>query len=438
MGKLTQAKLPRLLDKPGRHGDGQGLFFRTLGQSRAYWVFRYRLDGKERELSLGPYPELGLIEARAKHAALRKQVVVDKVDVLAEKRAAKEAQAATPQSDKPSFGEVSDQYLKRKEERGQLGKNPKHRQQWRNTLAGLPARFRDLPINEIGPRQVFDALDPIWAKTPETASRLRGRIAAVLDFAREPEDTRPNPAAWSGWLKNQLGNPKELGKLDRKTGERLARGNHAAMPYAQVPAFMASLKAAPGVAPKALMFAILTAARSGEVFGMTWDEAPFFQATKLWTVPAERMKMGVEHQVPLSDAALDLLKAQDEARGKNPHVFPSPLPKQPLSTMALAMVTRRLKVGQFTVHGFRSSFRDWAADHGVEFEVAEACLAHAVGNAVTRAYLHTTMLERRRKALADWAAFLAGEEEADAKVVQVQFAGRAAGHERHPTSQAVG
>jgi integrase len=431
MKKVTQATLPALRRKLGRHGLGQGLFFRVLPGSKCYWVYRYRVKiggaSKEREYSIGPDPEITLEQAKTEHAVLR-ALVRQGGDPLIARRSAPTAKAA------PTFGEVADAYLRRQEERGQLGKNPKHRQQWRNTLAGLPASFRATPVNEIGPRYVFDALDPIWASTPETASRLRGRIAAVLDSVREPEDTRPNPAAWSGWLKNRLGDPRALGKIDRKTGQRVPRGHHPAMPYKDVPAFMATLKAAPGVAPKALMFLILTCARSDEVFSMPWDEVPLFQAAKLWTVPAERMKMEVEHRVPLSAPAVDILQEQSEALGKNPHVFPSPLPRQPLSTMALAKVMRRMKVAQFTPHGFRSSFRDWAADHGVEFEVAEACLAHKIGNAVTQAYLRTTMFERRRKALADWAAFLMGEETG---ATVVPFTGKPPGHQRPSPPQSV-
>jgi hypothetical protein len=171
--RLTHTGLKGLLERPGRHADGKGLFFRTLGGGLGYWVFRYRFGGREREYSIGPYPEVKLIEARAKHAELHKRVLVDKVDVLAEKlaaKAAKEAQAALP-SAKPTFGKFADQYLDRQERRGLMGKNPKHRQQWRNTLASLPASFRDLPVDQIGPKQVFEALDPIWDKTPETASR---------------------------------------------------------------------------------------------------------------------------------------------------------------------------------------------------------------------------------------------------------------------------
>jgi integrase len=305
-----------------------------------------------------------------------------------------------------TFGEVADAYLERQERRGQLGKNPKHRRQWRATLASLPAWFRSLPVDQIGPQQVFDALDPIWTRTPETGSRLRGRMAAVWDSARAPDDMSANPAAWSDWLKRKLGDPKKLGKTDRLTGERLARGNHAALPYAEIPALMARLKQTPGVAALALQFTILTATRTNETLGMAFDEVDFAKA--VWTVPADRMKTGELHEIPLSEATIDILRAQGAQRGENPHVFPG-RPMRPLSNMSMAMVMRRLKIPA-TVHGFRSSFRTWASEvANVEFEVAEACLSHRIGSAVSRAYNRTKMTERRRPIMSAWADFVTGK-----------------------------
>ncbi len=400
--KLTNAGLKKkLLEKPSRHGDGDGLYFRTLGLGRAYWVYRYRAGGKEREMSLGPYPELSLIEARAKHAAARKAVVVDKADPLAEKRAAKAASAAKAQ---PTFGEAAGAYL-RAHEAG--WKNPKHRAQWMMTLTKYCEAIRDTPVDQVNAKAILRVLEPLWNKTPETASRLRARIEAVLASAQVAghiDPDRPNPARWKGWLDQMLPKPKKLG----------ARGHHAAMPYAELPAFIARLEEAPGAAPQALAFTVLTAARSGEVLNATWDEIDL--ATATWTVPAERMKMRKEHAVPLSDAAVDILRqlASEEARGRSPYVFPGARPRRPLSVMAMTMAMRRLGAGGFTVHGFRSAARSWMADNGIEFEVAEACLAHAVGNAVVAAYQRSSMLERRRPLMQSWADYLTGN--ADAKV----------------------
>jgi integrase len=210
---------------------------------------------------------------------------------------------------------------------------------------------------------------------------------------------RANPARWRG----HLDDPKKVRKVV----------HHAAMPYADVPAFVAKLRSSEDSAAKALALVVLCASRSSEVLGMTWDEVEFAAAAKLWTVPAERMKMGVEHVVPLSDAAVELLRDQQATRrSKQAYVFPGARPAKPLSASTFKRTMRSLSAGKYTVHGFRSAFRDWAADHGVAFEVAEQCLAHKVGNAVTRSYLRTTMLERRRKVMADWATFLAGEDAA--------------------------
>jgi integrase len=408
-GKLTARSLESRAKRKGRYSDGDGLFLRVMDPGRkAYWVYRYTISGKEREKSIGSYPGMSLADARIKHADLR-AAVLKGVDLIGDQRKASAAIAA--KSGAATFGEVAEAYVERQERRGQLGKNPKHRRQWRATLASLPAWFRDLPVDQIGPQQVFDALDPIWTRTPETGSRLRGRMASVWDSARAPDDMCSNPAAWSDWLKRKLGNPKKLGKTDRLTGERIERGNHAAMSYANVPAFMTRLGEAPGGAARALAFTVLTCARTNETLGMTFDEVDFDKA--LWTVPASRMKTGELHEVPLSDAALAVLRAQYEARGQNPHVFPG-RPMRPLSNMALAMVMRRMKVADATVHGFRSSFRTWASEvANVEFEVAEACLSHRVGSAVSRAYNRTKMTERRRPIMSAWAKFLSGEPSAD-------------------------
>jgi integrase len=393
--KLTNPGLKRLLKKPGRHGDGAGLFFRTLRGDKAYWVYRYRLGGREREFSIGPYPEVSLSEARAKHMELRKRVVVDKVDPLAERRAARQAAALTPKAEKPSFGEIADAHVKTM---GGQWKNPKHRAQWAMTLKKYCAPIRDKPVDQIDTEGVLRVLTPLWTETPETALRLRGRIEAVLNRARALgliDENRANPARWKGHLDQLLPNPKKIGQR---------RGHHAAMRYADVPAFMATLKAAPGAAARALMFAILCAARSGEVFGATWDEIHLDAG--VWTVPPDRMKMGRQHRVPLSAPAVDILRGQLAARGENPHVFPGARPRQPLSVMALAMAMRRLGAGEFTAHGFRSAFRDWAGDRtNFQREVAEAALAHAIGDETEQAYRRSDALDKRRELMDAWASF---------------------------------
>jgi integrase len=406
-GKLTARSVESLAKRKGRYSDGDGLFLRVMEPGKkGYWVYRFTLNGIEREKSVGGYPAMSLAEARSKHADLR-ATVLRGIDPMGDQRKV-HAAPMTP-SGAQSFGEVADAYVERQERRGQLGRNPKHRRQWRQTLASLPAWFRDLPVDQIGPQQVFDALDPIWTRTPETGSRLRGRMAAVWDSARTPDDMRANPAAWSDWLKRKLGDPQKLGKIDRSTGEKVKRGNHAALPYAEVPALMAKLAAMDTPVSKALRLLVLTASRTGEVLGMTWDEVDFDRA--VWTIPADRMKTGELHEVPLSEAALAILRGQEAAgRGSNPHVFPG-RPMRQLSNMALAMLMRRMKVADATVHGFRTSFRTWASEvANVEFEVAEACLSHRVGSKVSRAYNRTKMTERRRPIMSAWAAYVSGSD----------------------------
>jgi integrase len=405
MTKLTNAALKGLLKQPGHHGDEGGLSFRVLPGEKGYWVYRYQADGRRREMSLGPYPELGLAEARKKHAELRARVIADKADPLREKSAAKQAQVKARAL--PTFGRAADDYIATHED---SWRNDKHRWQWRQALTHYCAPIRGLPVDQVDTETVLSVLKPIWTDVPETAARLRGRIERVIDAARARgliDENRANPTRWRGHLDHLL--PKR---------RRLTRGHHPAMPYADLPAFMAKLKRSPGTAATALMLVILTAARSGEVFGMRWEEVDL--DAKIWTVPGERMKMDKEHFVPLSDEAVAILRGQRATRPPRPFVFPGAKPRAPLSNMAFAMVMRRMGAGEYTPHGFRSAFRDWAAEHGVEFEVAEQCLAHAVGNAVTRAYLRSTMIERRRKVMADWAAFLAGERE-QAKVIQFKI-----------------
>lgn len=410
MGKLSNALnhagLAKLMKDPGRHGDGAGLYFRVVDKTKAYWAYRYRADGREREISIGPYPEVSLAAARLKHEALRAKVRLDKADPLALKRA--EKVAATPAPSKPTFGQVADAHVMSHEA---SWRNDKHRAQWGMTLTKYCAPIRNTPVDEIDTGAVLKVLKPLWTRAPETASRLRGRIEAVLNAARALDHIdadKANPARWKGHLDQLLPNPKTIGE----------RGNHAAMPYADVPAFMAKLKDAPGTAAKALAFAILTAARSGEVFKATWGEIDLEGG--VWTVPKERMKAKREHRVPLNAPALAILRERLEARTKDhPYVFPGARQRRPLSVMALTMAMRRLGAGQFTPHGFRSAFRDWAGDEtAFPREVAEAALAHAVGDETERAYRRGDALMKRRDLMIAWADWLEGKEAAS-KVVSI-------------------
>jgi len=289
MPKLKHPRLKKLVKKPGRHADGDGLYFRTIGAGRAYWAYRYHSAGKTREMSLGSWPNVSLKEARAKHAKLR-AAVLEHLDPLASKRAVKEAGNGTP-----TFGEMAAAYIQK---HAISWRSPKHKQQWTMTLTKYCSAISNVPVDKVDDKAVLRVLEPIWDIIPETASRLRARIEAVLGAAQAGghiDPKAPNPARWKGWLDHMLADPKKIGE----------RSNHPAMHHLNVPAFTAGLAETPGTPASALAFIILTAARSGEALGATWDEIDFNNST--WNIPARRMKMGKAHSVPLSDAAIGIL-----------------------------------------------------------------------------------------------------------------------------------
>ena len=266
MGKLNARGLNALIERPGRYPDGEGLHFTTRGQGRAYWTFRYTFDRRERELSIGPYPEIDIEAARIRHLELQ-TMVLKKIDPLADRQRVKNATAVakaalTAPSTVPTFGEIADAYLKAHDVEW---KNPKHAQQWAMTLTVHAKSLRSIPVDQVDTAAILSVLRPIWNTTPETASRLRGRIEAVLASAQVDghiAEGRSNPARWKNWLDHKLASPKKIG----------SRGHHAAMPYAEVPNFMARLVETPGVAALALRLTILTACRTSEVLNMTFDE----------------------------------------------------------------------------------------------------------------------------------------------------------------------
>jgi integrase len=276
-------------------------------------------------------------------------------------------------------------------------RNPKHRAQWRMTLETYAAPLRAKRVSEIDTNDVLKVLTPLWTQIPETASRLRGRIERVLDYARARGwRTGENPALWRGHLRNVLPAPIKLG-----------RGHHAAMPYADVPAFMERLRVLTGISSRALEFLILTAGRSGEIREARWEEVDL--DTAVWSIPAGRMKAGREHRVPLVPRAVEILKGMQRLQVSE-YIFPGQSPGRPLSLMAFEMLLRRLKTDAYTVHGFRSSFRDWAGDQtDYPREVAEAALAHSVGDATERAYRRGDALAKRRALMEAWAAHCAGD-----------------------------
>lgn len=373
--KLTDTECKAAI-KPGMLGDGGGLYLNVKPSGAKSWAFIWKQNGKRNEMGLGAYPTVKLAKARALAVECR-QAVAEGRNPIAERK--KDAV--------PSFGDCADMFLTSME--GQW-RNEKHRAQWRMTLEQYASPLRAKSVSDISTDDVLNVLTPIWQSKAETASRLRGRIERVLDYAKARGwRTGENPALWRGHLKNIL-----------PARQKLTRGHHAAMPYRDVPAFMEQLPGKAAMAARGLEFLILTAARSGEVLGSTWSEMDLENA--VWTIPAKRMKAGKEHRVPLSLRALSIVRELHETRISD-YVFPGQRPNRPLSGMAFEMLMRRMKADDFTVHGFRSAFRDWAGDE-TQFsrDVAEEALAHRVGDATERAYRRADALEKRRQLMDEW------------------------------------
>lgn len=390
------ARFVQTVTKPGRHSDGGGLYLIVDPSGAKRWLFLFRWGEKLKELGLGGLTAVTLAQAREKATDARR-LVKGGTNPIEAKRAAAEAKAAAK-----TFGEVADDLI------ASITpgfKNAKHRAQWSSTLNSYGSSLRTLPVTDVTTEKILEVLQPIWLTKRETASRVRGRIERVLDAAkarglREGE----NPARWRGHLDHLLArHPKQ-------------QSHHAAMPHEALPDFMVQLRARKAVASLALEFTILCASRTGEVLEARWDEID--SAGKVWTIPASRMKAGLEHRVPLSPPAMEVL-SQAEAIRTSDYIFPGPRHGKPLSNMALAMLMRRLKASSFTVHGFRSSFRDWAGEKTTfPREVAEAALSHVVGDETERAYRRGDALEKRRKMMTSWAGYLAARS-SGGRVVQI-------------------
>lgn len=378
--KKLSAREVETLSRPGRHSDGGGLYLSIDANGRRRWVFMYTSNGRRVELGLGSASTRSLKEAR-EEAALHRASLARGMDPRAER-----GKSTT----KPTFGEFADEYV---EAMRPSWRNGKHAAQWSMTLTEYAKPLRGLPIDAVTTENILRTLQPIWKRTPETAERLRGRIENVLSAAKAKGlRSGENPAAWKGHLDQLL--PKR---------QRLTRGHHAALPYEELPEFFGDLSRKTAMAARALQFLILTAARSGEVLGATWSEIDLDRG--LWIVPASRMKAGREHRVPLSEAALNVLRTVDAELGPEDYVFWGKSPDRPLSSMAMAMLLRRMVPG-VTVHGFRSSFRDWAAEvSSFPHEVCEMALAHTIPNKAEAAYRRGDLLEKRRELMEAWALF---------------------------------
>jgi integrase len=412
MDRLTALKVAHAIRKPGMYADGGGLYLQ-VSNGGASWIYRYMLKGVPREMGLGPLTIYGLKDARMKALDARRlrHEGVDPIDARRAVRAKTKLDAAKAMT----FKQCAEAYIKAH----RAGwRNAKHAAQWSATLAtyaepiigSLPVQAIDTAlIMQVLEREVRDASDKpataLWTARPETASRLRGRIESILDWARvRGYRDGENPARWRGHLDKLLPARAKVRTVE----------HHAALPYGELPDFMAELRKQDGVAARALEFTILTAARTGEVIGARWGELDV--STKLWTVPASRMKAGREHRVPLSTRAGAILEGMKQLSDASEHageqaeafVFPGGKRGQPLSNMAFLMLLRRMKRNDLTAHGFRSTFRDWAAERtNFPSEVAEMALAHTVSSKVEQAYRRGDLFERRRRMMAAWSTFSA-------------------------------
>lgn len=404
---LTTLEIKHAL--PGLHADGGGLYLSVPSAGRGSWIFRFQLNGRRREMGLGSLDTLTVAKARAAAEELRGELRKG-VDPLAARQAEaltrQEAAAAVLKERelaRMSFRSVAEAYISA---HSVAWRNAKHSQQWPNSLkAYVYPLIGDLPVRDVTTKEVLEILTPLWTSKPETARRVRSRIELVLAYAKARGwYVGENAATWRG----------HLSALLPPVSKVRAVKHHAALDWRQMADFMTELRSRPGTSARALEFLILTAARSGEVRGAEWREIDF--EGKLWTIPASRMKAGKEHRVPLSRGAIELLnelpRLDDERL-----VFPSARSRRALSDMSLGAALRRTGRNGVTVHGFRSAFRDWAAEATMHHpDVVELALAHVVRNKVEAAYRRGDLLTKRRELMADWEAWCAGSLDPDLHV----------------------
>ena len=391
MEKLTALKVERA-KQPGMYGDGGGLYLRVTEDGAKNWVFRFMLNGRPRWMGMGPLHTVSLAEARkrAGEHRLRRHDGIDPIEARRAERRKAQLEAAKA----IMFKQCAESYIKSH----RAGwRNGKHAAQWEATLATYAEPvIGNLSVQAIDTALVYKVLEPIWTKKPETASRVRGRIEAVLDWATAREYRQgENPARWRGHLDKLLPARGKVRKVE----------HHAALPYAELPGFLIALREQEGIAARALEFTALTAARTGETIFARWSELNLLDKT--WTVPAERMKARREHRVPLSARALAILEEMQAHRhGDDRFVFPGGKAGKPLSNMAFLMLLRRMKRDDLTAHGFRATFKTWASERtSFQNEIVEAALSHVVGSKVEQAYRRGDMFEKRRRLMSSWAQF---------------------------------
>jgi integrase len=397
---LTAKKVEKL-KRPGRYGDGHGLYLQVLSPSNRSWLLRFERNGRERWMGLGPLHTFTLKEARERARKARQQLA-DGIDPLV----AKQEQAAQQRLEAAkamTFGQCVEQYL---ETHDLAWKNQKHAAQWRMTLTKYCKVISNLPVKDIDTDLVMRVLSPLWKTRTETAKRLRGRIERVLAWAKgRGLRSGENPARWDGHLDEMLAAPGKVAPVR----------HHPALPFTELPAFLTELRQREGISAKALEFLILTAARTGEVMGARWSEIDL--AAKVWTIGAERMKARKEHKVPLSDRAVKILQSLPREDG-NPYLFIGGKKGAPLSNMAMLELMKGMRPG-YVPHGFRSTFRDWAAERtNYPNHVIEMALAHKIGDKVEAAYRRGDLFDKRRKLMDAWSQYCTAKPvEAGAKVV---------------------
>lgn len=382
-----KAKQVETEKRPGYHADGGGLYLQVSPTFTKSWIFRYTLNGRPREMGAGSVEAVSLAEAR-KRAAIYRGLLHDSIDPITA-RDAERAQQLAESKRSIAFRDCATKYV---DVHRAAWKSAKHGDQWMSTLVTYAGPvIGALPVCDVDTGLVLRILEPIWTKKPETASRLRGRIEAVLDWARvRGYRTGDNPARWRGHLQKLLPALKKQQRVK----------HHPALPYDAIGAFMRDLRSQDSTGARALEFTILTAGRTGEVIGARPAEIDVGKA--VWIVPAERMKAGREHRVPLCPRALEIAKAQFDGDW----LFPGMKEGQPLSNMAMLAVLERMERTELTVHGFRSTFRDWASEQtNYPREVCEMALAHAIGDKAEAAYRRGDLFEKRRRLMNDWQKF---------------------------------